>query len=165
MITGLGALAALGSVVAYSVASAGDARRAVLGAGIVALVLLAVAVSLRLPRLVPWALAAAAGGYAATRAGAHVVDGWAAAAGAGLLLAAELAYWAAGDDPRIAIERPVVVRRALTTAALVLAALVAAFVLLGVAAVSASSGLVVAAAGTAAAVSAVWLVLRLLRAP
>ena len=83
------------------------------------LLLLAVGVLLRKPWLVPWALAAVGGGYAVTRAGAHVVDGWAALVGAGLLLAGELGLSSAGDDPRIAVEGPLLRRRLVTTVALV----------------------------------------------
>ena len=112
----------------------------------------------------PWGIAAAAAGYVTTRSGRHVVDGWAAVVGAALLLAAELAFWSAGEDARIHVERAVVLRRAAATGALVLTALLAGFLLLAAAAVSSASGVAVATAGVAAAIGAVALALRLLRA-
>lgn len=163
MTTGVLALLVLGAVCAASIAAAGDrapAADALTGA---AVGLLAVALVLRLPPIVPWAVAFAGADYVLTRTGGSVVDGWAAAAGAALLLAAELAFWSATDDPRLPVERPVVLRRGVTIAALVLTGLLVGFLLLGAAAITASSGVVVAAAGVAAAVTSVAVVLRLLR--
>jgi hypothetical protein len=154
----------LACIGAYVIHGAGGLAGAAEIASAVALVLLATAVAFRVPGLVPWAVAAAAAGYIATRTGHRVVDGWAAVVGAGLLLAAELAFWAAGEDVRIHTERAVVLRRAATLAALVAAGLVTGFLLLAAAAVSSASGVAVAAVGVAAAIGAVGLALRLLRA-
>lgn len=126
-------------------------------------VCLAAAVLLRLPAAVPWAVALAGAGYLVGRTHHHVVDGWAALVGAGLLLGAELASWSIDHDRRIREERAVVVRHAAMVAALVSASAVVAFVLVGVAAVSLSAGLALTAVGVAAAVASVSVVLRLVR--
>ena len=65
-----------------------------------------VAIVLRWPTLVPWAIFVTAGRRtsAAGRA-SDVVDGWAAAIGVLLLLAAELAMWSIEHDARIPEER------------------------------------------------------------
>jgi hypothetical protein len=157
------ALLALGGVCAASVAAAGHRAPAAYALTGAALLLLALGLVLRLPRFVPWAIAFAGADYVLTRTGGDVVDGWAALAGAALLLTAELGFWSATDDPRLPVERPVVLRRAVTIAALVLTGLLVGFLLLGAAAVTASSGVVVAAAGVAAAVTSIALVLRLIR--
>ena len=60
---------------------------------------------LRWPSLVPWAIFVTGAGYVGGRAGKNVVDGWAAAIGVLLLLAAELAIWSIEHDARIAEER------------------------------------------------------------
>jgi hypothetical protein len=129
----------------------------------VALFLLALALVARWPNAVPWAVLVAAAAYLTGRSSGSVVDGWAAVAGALLLLAAELASWSIDDDPRLQAERSLTLRRAVTLAVLVLVALFVDFVLLATAAVSSSAGVLVAAVGVAATVAAVTLVLRLLR--
>ncbi len=91
------------------------------------------------------------------------MDGWAAAIGVLLLLSAEFASWSIDHDARLAAERALTVRRAITLAVLVAAALLVNFILLGTAAVSASPGVLIAAVGVAAAVTSVAVVLRLLR--
>jgi hypothetical protein len=130
-----------------------------------ALSLIAFAIALlpRWPNAIPWALLLAGVAYLVGRSGGSVVDGWAAVAGALLLLAAELATWSIGDDPRIVLERPLVVRRVATLAALVVVALFVNFLLLATAAVSSSAGVLVATVGVAATIAAVAYVLRLLR--
>ena len=97
------------------------------------------------------------------RSGNATVDGWAAAVGTLLLLAAELASWSIDQDARIVVERELVVRRTLILAALALAALVVDFLLLATSAVSSSPGVLLAIVGTVSAVAAVGFVLRLLR--
>jgi hypothetical protein len=154
---------ALAGVCTASVAAAGDRAPAAYALTAAALVLLLIGVAFRLPLFVPWAVAFAGVDYVLTRTGGDVVDGWAALAGAALLLSAELAFWSATDDPRLPVERPVVVRRSVTIAALVVTGLLVGFLLLGAAAITASSGVVVAAAGVAAAVTSIAFVLRLLR--
>jgi hypothetical protein len=158
------ALATLGAVTAYTYFTGG--RYALLGASAAAagVVALAAGIVIRLPLAVPWAIGLAGTGYAIGRAHHTVVDGWASAVGAGLLLAAELAAWSIEHDARIKAERTVLVRRALLLASLVTGAALLGFVLVGAAAVSASTGIALTAVGVAAAVSAVAVVLRLLRA-
>jgi len=140
-----------------TVASAGGALA---GVGTLAL---AVGILLRFPIVVPWAVMFAGAGYVLARAHHSVVDGWAAAVGASLLLAAELAAWSIASDRRIREERALVVRQALTVAALVAAAGLVSFVLVGAASVSATAGLLLTAIGVAAAVGAVAVILRLVR--
>lgn len=113
---------------------------------------------------IPWSVLLTATAYMIGREGSPVVDGGAAIVGALLLLSAELASWSIDDDSRIQSERRLVAWRAGIIGVLVLSALLLNFLLLGAAAVSASTGLVVAAAGVVAAVSAVAIVLRLVRA-
>jgi hypothetical protein len=157
------ALLALGGVCAAATASAGDRAPAADALTAASLALLALGLTLRLPQLVPWAVAAGGAEYVLARTGGDVIDGWAALAGAALLLAAELAFWSATDDPRLPVERPVVLRRVVTIGALTITGLLVGFLLLGAAAITASSGVVVAAAGVAAAVTSIAVVLRLLR--
>jgi hypothetical protein len=157
------ALLALAGVCAASIAGAGDRAPAAYALTGAALLLLGVALAFRLPLFVPWAVAFAGVDYVLTRPGGDVVDGWAALAGAALLLSAELAFWSATDDPRLRVERAVVVRRTVTIAALVLTGLLVGFLLLGAAAITTSSGVVVAAAGVAAATTSIAIVARLLR--
>jgi len=156
-------LLSLAGVCAASIAAAGHRAPAAYALTAAALLLLAIGVAFRLPLFVPWAVAFAGADYVLTRTGGDVVDGWAAVAGAALLLSAELGFWSATDDPPLRVERPVAVRRAVTIAALVLTGLLVGFLLLGAAAITASSGVVVAAAGVAAATTSISVVLRLLR--
>ena len=140
-----------------TVASAGGTLA---GVGTVAL---AVGVVLRFSVAVPWAVLLAGAGYVVARAHHTVVDGWAAAIGAALLLAAELAAWSIASDRRIHTERMLVLRQSLTIAVLVVASGLVSFVLVGAAAVSAAAGLLLTAVGVAAAVGAVAVILRLVR--
>ena len=76
--------------------------------------MLAVAIVLRWSSLVPWAIFVTGAGYVGGHAGTNVVDGWAAAIGVLLLLAAELAIWSIEHDARIAEERSLTTRRITT---------------------------------------------------
>jgi archaellum biogenesis protein FlaJ (TadC family) len=125
---------------------------------------LAAAIVLRWPSLIPWAVLATGGGYLTGREGRSLVDGWATVVGVVLLLSAELASWSIEHDARIRTETRLLVRRIVTLASLTVAALFVNFLLLGTAALSASSGILLAAAGVGASVLAVGIVLRLLRA-
>jgi hypothetical protein len=156
-------MAALGASIAYIDGSGG--RLATFGAvvGALGLGLLVVGLVLRWPTTIPWAVLLVGGGYVLSRAGNSVVDGWAAAIGVLLLLAAELASWSIDHDARIAAERSLILRRIATLGALVAGALLVNFLLLATAGISASSGVLLAAVGVAAAVAAVTVVLRLLR--
>ena len=164
MITAFGAVAALSGSIAYVATNGG--RFAVPGAavGALGLVLLLLGLVLRWPTTIPWSILLVGGGYLLAREGNDVVDGWAAAIGVLLLLAAELANWSIEHDARITAERSLVLRRIATLGALVAAALLVNFMLLATSGVSASSGVLLAAVGVAAAVAAVAVVLRLLRA-
>jgi hypothetical protein len=164
VITGLLALVALGSTVAYAVATGGRLAPVSLGVGALGLVMLTLGIVLRWPTLVPWAILFTASGYVAGRAGQDVVDGWAAVGGVLLLVAAELAIWSIEHDARIRTERSLTVRRIWTLAVLGGAALLMNFLLLATAGIAASASVVLAAAGVAAAVSALVVVLRLTRA-
>jgi hypothetical protein len=106
----------------------------------------------------------AAGGYIVTREGRSIVDGWAAVIGVLLLVAAELASWSIEHDARIRSEPSLLVRRVVTLTVLAAAALLVNFVLLAAAAISSSAGVLLAAVGVAAAVTAVAVVGRLVRA-
>jgi hypothetical protein len=117
----------------------------------------------RWPLTIAWSVLFAGGGYLLARAGSGAVDGWAAVIGVVLLLAAELASWSIEHDARIASEPSLVVRRVATLVGLVAAALLVNFMLLATAGLAAPSGVLLAAVGVAAAVSAVAVVLRLLR--
>jgi hypothetical protein len=163
LITALGAVAALGASIVYVAGSGG--RLATLGAGVgaVGLGLLLLGLVVRWPTTIPWSVLLVGGGYLLAREGNTVVDGWAAAIGVLLLLAAELASWSIDHDARIEAEPSLVLRRIATLSALIAAALLVNFMLLATAGVSASSGVLLAAVGVAAAVTAVAVVLRLLR--
>jgi hypothetical protein len=164
LITALGAVAALGASIAYVAGSGG--RLATVGAvlGGFGLALLVGGLILRWPVTVPWAILIVGGGYLLATEGNPVVDGWAAAIGVLLLLAAELASWSIEHDARIEAEPSLVRRRIATLGVLIAAALLVNFLLLATAGVSAASGVLIAAVGVAAAVAAVAVVLRLLRA-
>lgn len=105
-----------------------------------------------------------ASAYVAARAGEGAVDGWAAVVGVAILLAGELAYWSIEHDARIRAEPALTRRRSATLVSVCALALVADFLLLGTAGAAASSSLLLAAVGVAAAVGAIAVVLRLLRA-
>lgn len=149
---------------AYATSNAGRFASVAAGAAVAGFVMLTAGIVLRRPTVTPWAVLATGGGYLVGREGRAVVDGWAAVVGVVLLLAAELASWSIEHDVRIRTETPLLVRRVATLAALTAAALFVNFLLLGTAALSAGSGVLLAAAGVCAAVIAVGVVLRLLRA-
>ena len=151
-------------MVAYAIASGGRFAGVATIPAAFGLALLVTSIVLRWPALVPWAVLAAGLAYLVGREGRSLVDGWAAVVGVALLVAAELASWSIEHDARIRTQRALVVRRAATLGALVAGALLVNFLLLGTAAIAASAGVLLAAAGVAAAVSAVAIVLRLLRA-
>ena len=140
-----------------TVASAGGGIAAVGTAALVA------GLILRFQLAVPWSVLLVGAGYVLARINHSVVDGWAAAVGGALLLAAELAIWSIASDRRIHEERTLVLRQSLTLAALVGAAALVSFILVGAAAVSAAGGLLLTAIGVSAAVGAVAVVLRLVR--
>ena len=156
-------MAALGASIAYVATSGSRFAGPGAGLGAIGLGLLVLGLVLRWPSTIPWSILLVGGGYLLAREGNAVVDGWAAAFGALLLLAAELASWSIEHDARIAAERSLTLRRLATLGALVVAALLVNFMLLATAGVAASSSVLLAAVGVAAAVAAVAVVLRLLR--
>jgi hypothetical protein len=164
LITAFGAIVALGAAIAY--VGTGDGRFATVGAGFGAfgLGLLVLGLVLRWPTTIPWSILLVGGGYLLAREGHSVVDGWAAAIGVLLLLAAELASWSIEHDARIEAEPSLVRHRIATLSVLIAAALLVNFMLLAAAGIAASSGVLLAAVGVAAAVAAVAVVLRLLHA-
>jgi hypothetical protein len=164
LITGAGSFAALGGVALVAVAQAGRVSPVAGALCVAALIVEAIALVLRWPRLVPWAVLAASAAYVIGREGKSVVDPRATLIGAALLLSAELATWSTEHDARIKAERSLTVRRIATVTLLVAAAMLVDVLLLGTAGLSAESGVLLAAIGVAASVSAVALVLRLLRA-
>lgn len=125
--------------------------------------MLAAGLALRRSGAVPWAVILAAAGYLAGRAGRSTVDGRAVLVGVLLLLAAELATWSADEHPRIRPERAVVLRRLALVGALAAAALVVDVVLLVASSVPSAHGTALAAVGTAAAVAALGVTVRLAR--
>jgi hypothetical protein len=164
VITALGAVGALGASVTYVAGSGGRLAGAGAVLGGAGLALLVVGLVLRWPTTIPWSVLLVGGGYLLAREGNSIVDGWAAAVGVLLLLAAELASWSIEHDARIEAETSLIMRRVATLGGLVAAALLVNFLLLATAGVSASSGVLLAAVGVAAAVASVAIVLRLLRA-
>jgi hypothetical protein len=110
---------------------------------------------------VVWAIALAAGAYAAALAlGPQAVDGWAPLVAGGLVAAAELGQWAvelAGPAPHAA---GIVGRRAATIAAVALCGAGVGWLML-LAAAAGSGSLPIAVAGLAAAAGAIMLVSRL----
>ena len=154
----------LGGVCVYAAASAGRLAPIALVTGALAVGLLALGIVVRWPSMIPWTIVLAAAGYLAARQGTELVDGWAAAIGVLLLLAAELASWSIEHDARIRSEPSLAVRRAATLAALCFGALLVNVILLGTAGIAASAGVLLAAVGVAAAVTALAVVLRLVRA-
>jgi hypothetical protein len=164
LITGLGALLALGGACVYAAATAGRLAPITIVTGSLAVALLALGIVLRWPSMIPWTIVLSGAGYLAAREGTELVDGWAAAIGVLLLLAAELAAWSIDHDARIRSEPSLAIRRAATIGALCVGALLVNVMLLGTAGVAASAGVLLAAVGVAAAVTAVAIVLRLVRA-
>ncbi len=118
---------------------------------------------LRWSSTIAWAVLLAAGAYLSARGGNPSVDGWAAVIGVLLLLAAELASWSIDHDARIKTEGRLLTRRLLTLGALVLVALFVNLMLLAASVVTTPAGVLLAAVGVAASVTAVAVVLRLLR--
>lgn len=132
---------------------AGRSQPALLGVGGAAVFLLVVGLVLGRSAAVPWAIVGLGAAYAATLEGDDL-DGRVPLYAAGLLLTAELAYWAlqmrdgARDEPGMALRRFI----GLLIAAA--AAVVAGSLLVAVAHVPLRGGLAVEAIGLAAAIGA-----------
>jgi hypothetical protein len=161
---GLAATAVAAALAAAPLAAAAGPLRPVLawlaGLGL----LLAAAAALRLPALLTPAMVVLVAEYTAVLVGhGGRVDPAAPLVGAGLLLYAELATWAAEARPRVRDERPVLTTRAVVVAASTLAALGLGALVLLVAALPAGGGLARLAVGVAAATATLTLVAVLAR--
>jgi hypothetical protein len=139
-------------------AAAARSEPALLAVGGAAVFLLLVGLSLGRSAAVPWAIAGLGVAYAATLSGDEL-DGRVPLYAAGLLVTAELAYWAlrlrhgARDEPGMALRRVI----GLLIAAV--AALVAGTLLVAVGQVPLRGGLAVEAIGLAAAIGALAILL------
>jgi hypothetical protein len=161
---GLAATAVAGALAAAPLAGVGRPLRDAL-AWLAALgLLLAAAAALRLRALLAPAMVVLVAEYAIVLVqGGDRVNGAAPLFGAGLLLYAELACWAAEARPRVRDERPVLVARTTTLAASTLAALVLGVLILLVAGLPTGGGLARLAVGVAAATATLTLVAVLAR--
>jgi len=157
-------MAALGLAAGDAVLHGGRLALLAAALAIAALGLLLVGLLFRRPFAIPWSILLVAAAYLVGREGSPVVDGFAAVVGALLLLSAELGSWSIGHDARIQTEPSLAVRRVVIVGALVAGSLLVDFVLLGTAAVSSGAGVLLAIVGVAAAVGAVAVVLRMVRA-
>jgi hypothetical protein len=162
LIAGGGAVACEVGVVGHAATRADAWAEAAAGVGGTLALLLALAVVLRAASFVPWTLFGVGAIYAATLRGE--LDGWAIGVGAALAVAAELAYWAIEDEPRLRPSRDVTLRRIAAIAALVAATGVAGVVALAAAGLDVGAGLPLAIAGAVAAAGLLVLVARLARA-
>jgi hypothetical protein len=124
----------------------------------------AAALLFRWQTLIPWAVLAAGGGYLIGREGRAVVDARAAVIGVLLLLGAELASWSIEHDKRVRAERAVTIRQTANLAGLAIVALAVNAALLGAASLPGGSGIFVTLLGAGAAVTAIALVVRLVKA-
>jgi hypothetical protein len=161
---GLAATAVAAALAAAPLAGVrGPAREALAWLAALGL-LLAAAAALRLASLLAPALVVLVAEYTIVlvRRGDRV-DAAAPLVGAGLLLYAELASWAAEARPRVHDERPVLAARAVVVAASAVAALVLGAVILLAAAVPAGGGLTRLGIGVAAATATLALVAVLAR--
>ena len=152
----------LGGLIAFAFLRAERLAVAVAGVGGLAAILLVLALSVRLPGLVAWAIAVAGGAYAAAlllRNG--TIDGFAPLYAVGLLLVAELAYWSL--ELHVPSEEGIVARRAGRLALLALVSGGVAALVLAASELAAEGGLALEAIGVAAVGGALALVAVLLR--
>lgn len=150
------------AVAGYGASRAGSLTAGAAAAGGLLALALAVGVALRRAGVVPWTVFGLAALYAATLRGS-AVDGWSVAVGAGLLLAAELAYASIEHESRLRADRVIALRAVAAVCGLVAGGALVGLVVLTVAGLSVGAGLPLAAAGTAAAVGLLVLVARLAR--
>jgi hypothetical protein len=122
---------------------------------------LAAGVGLRRAALLPWAIVLVGAGWLAGHAHGSGVDHLAPLAGAGLLVAAELAYGSLAEDARIRVEARVTAGWLAAVAATAAGGAAIGVLALAAADVAVSAGVLLSAAGVAAAVGAVALVVRL----
>jgi hypothetical protein len=157
------ALAGLVALAVYPIVAAGADAAIAAAPGGLAVALLVVAFAFRAPAVVPWALVPLLVEYGVFL----VVEGEDRAApvvAAGLVLVAELAYWAL--EPRhVGRGRALALRRAATLLLLAGGAAAVAAFMLGVSEVPLGGGLALEALGVGAAVAAVAVVAWLARTP
>jgi hypothetical protein len=132
--------------------SADEHRLALAGIGGLALLLLAAALGLAWPSLVPWPIVVLAGAYA-WELGDGGLDQWAPLYAGALLAIAELTYWSLELRGRSHDAERLNERRAALIAVLALLAVLAGALVLSAAAVRIGSGLGTDVAGVAAAVA------------
>jgi hypothetical protein len=124
--------------------------------------ILALAVAVPLPSLVPWPLVILGGAYAWSL-GDGAVDQWAPVYAGGVLAIAELVYWSVELRGRAHDAERLTERRAALIAALALATVVAGGLVLAATSLRIGSGIAVDALGAAAAVVALGIVAVLAR--
>ncbi len=151
--TGLGALGCLAVVAAVPVARGGDTlQRVGIRVAAVSLVLLVAALVLRWSPLVPLAIAAAGGLYAAQLSvDGAALDSIAPVIAAGLLLVAELAYWSLEEADSVPGDPGAGLRHAAFLAVLALAAVIVGVLLLALVDVVQAEGLALDVVGAIAA--------------
>jgi hypothetical protein len=164
---GVGALAVAGSLAAWvALLTDGATRDGALVAGGVAVLVLAVGLILRTPTAVPAAIVLLGGEYALVLSvEGSGLDTRAAVVAAGLLVAAELAYWSLELRAEVTDEPGSYARRLAVLALLALGALALAGMLLAVVDLAGREGLAVEIAGAGAALAAVVLLWSLARRP
>lgn len=155
------ALALLGGLTAYPALAVDRAGAFLALAGAFAALVLAVAVVVRVPSLVPWALVPLLGEYTAFLL-IDDRDRFAPLVAAGLVLLAELAHWAI--EPRsVGRARELTARRVLILIVVAGASAALAAFLLGASELAVGGGLALEALGVASAVGAVALLAALAR--
>ena len=155
-------MAAAAGVGLYPVVATGGAERLVSIGGAFAVLALIGGVSSGTATLVPWAVAALGGEYAVwltLRGGG--VDTRSPLYAAGLLLVAELAYWALDRRSLAVPDVELEVRRALRLLVALAASIAVGAALLAASAASVGGGVALEAVGVAAAVALLLLVARL----
>jgi hypothetical protein len=143
-------------LIAWALLTAGEGEELVAAVGVGGAAALAVALAGRWPELLPWAIALLGAQYAAAlllRDGG--IDALAPLYAAGLLVTAELAYWAVEQGPA---PRSVVLTRVGALLALALGTAAAGMVLLAASTGSGEGGLGLDLVGLAAATAALGLV-------
>ena len=161
--TSAAALVVLAALATYPVVAVDERKDVAAGIGAAALALLALALARRITALVPWPIALAGAGYAVMLAlNADATDAAAPLYAAGLLLAAELAYWSL-EARGVPEERGLLPLRVGVIAACCLGTIVVGGALMVAAAAGGRGGVALEAVGVAAAAAAVALVTWLAR--
>jgi hypothetical protein len=149
--------------VAFSALHAGRLELVVAAVGLLGMLLLVVALAVRLPAVVAWAVALLGAAYASAlllRAG--TIDGLAPVVAVGLLLTAELSYWSM--EPHLPSDRGIGRRRAQRLALIALVGGGVSALVLAASEAAGRGGLGLEALGVAAAAGALAVVAWLARA-